>query len=101
MGKSFSPGFVEQGYSCKAYLIFVGIFVDCVISGWTDHIWAQSSMPIEIVLVVVSIGIQLLLLLVFFTTLWRTFLMRTGMLELACYEFRNPFLFIFLRLGLL
>ena len=43
---SFSPGFVEQGYSCKAYVILFIIVVDCFISGWTDHLWSVGSITI-------------------------------------------------------
>jgi hypothetical protein len=79
-------------------ILFI-IVVDCFVSGWTDHLWGQ--LPFEIVLVVASFALEGLLLLVFFITLWRTFLMRSGLLELACYAFRNPLMLVVLRGALL
>mmetsp|Transcript_54284 Transcript_54284/g.111964 ORF Transcript_54284/g.111964 Transcript_54284/m.111964 type:complete len:183 (-) Transcript_54284:14-562(-) len=94
--ESISPAL----FSAKLNVLLVVVLLDCVCNGFADTLWDPSQYVMTIVFCAVPIALQLLMLILFFTLLWNTFLLRYGLLLELWGELRAVVAFSILRFGI-
>eukprot|EP00392_Amoebophrya_sp_AT5.2_P000575 g576.t1 len=77
------------------------VLLDCVANSFTEHLWGKDNVGIVVTLFAIVLLSHCSLLLLYFTLLWNTFLLRFGLLGEAFQIFRSIYLLGLLRLVLM
>ncbi|CAD7963164.1 unnamed protein product [Amoebophrya sp. A25] len=88
-------------FSWKVNAMLAMVVIDCIANSFTEHLWGQDNVGIVVALFAVVVISQCSLLLLYFTLLWNTFLLRFGLLGEAFVIFRSIYLIGMLRLILM
>mmetsp|Transcript_56812 Transcript_56812/g.132864 ORF Transcript_56812/g.132864 Transcript_56812/m.132864 type:complete len:184 (+) Transcript_56812:106-657(+) len=87
-------------FAVKLNTLMVLVLLDCICNGFADSLWDPSQYVMTIVFCTLPIALQLLMLVLFFTLLWHTFLLRYGLLLELWGELRAVVAFSLLRFGI-
>ena len=79
-----SPG----SFAFKLYLALLLIIIDAFSNALLDHLWGQALAGTVILLFCVTALVHCFLLLLYFTLLWHTFLLKFGLLGDAIRTFK-------------
>eukprot|EP00931_Biecheleriopsis_adriatica_P089379 TRINITY_DN63526_c0_g1_i1.p1 TRINITY_DN63526_c0_g1~~TRINITY_DN63526_c0_g1_i1.p1 ORF type:complete len:201 (+),score=36.53 TRINITY_DN63526_c0_g1_i1:99-701(+) len=88
-------------FAMKLNALLVLVLIDCACNGFADNFWQPSQLPIGVVFLMLPIALHLVMLIIFFTLLWHTFLLRYGLLLEVWHETRAVIAFSLLRLGVM
>ncbi|CAD7963826.1 unnamed protein product [Amoebophrya sp. A120] len=90
-----------KAFSWKVHGMVCLVILDCIANSFTEHLWGDDNVGIVVALFAVVVLSHCLLLLLYFTLLWHTFLLRFGLLGEAFQIFRSIYLLGFVRLVLM